>query len=55
MVRQLVLLIPLLIILKNFGGETGLMSAQPIADTLTLVMGFIMYIYLMKKVKEVSE
>ena len=54
MVRQLVLLIPLLIILKNFGGETGLMSAQPIADTLTLVMGFIMYITVMKKTKEAS-
>ena len=54
-IRQLVLLIPLLIILKNFGGETGLMSAQPIADTLTLIMGFIMYITAMKKTKEASE
>ncbi len=54
-IRQLVLLIPLLIILKSFGGETGLMCAQPIADTVTLVIGFTMYIFITKKMKEVSE
>ncbi len=55
LVRQLVILIPLLIILKKFGGETGLMCAQPIADTLTLVMGIIMYIVIMKNIKKASE
>lgn len=54
-VRQLVVLIPLLIILKNFGGELGLMCAQPIADTLTLVIGIVMYIFIMNKMKKVSE
>ncbi len=55
LVRQLVILIPLLIILKKFGGETGLMCAQPVADTLTLAMGIIMYIVIMKNIKKVSE
>lgn len=53
--RQLVVLIPLLIILKNYGGELGLMCAQPIADTFTLVIGIVMYIFIMKKMKKVSE
>lgn len=51
-IRQLILLIPLLIILKNFGGEAGLMCAQPIADTVTLFIGVILYIAMMKKVKK---
>lgn len=55
MFRQLVVLIPLLIVLKNFGGELGLMCAQPVADTLTLVIGIVMYIFIMKKMKKVSE
>ncbi len=53
--RQLIVLIPLLIVLKRFGGEMGLMSAQPMADTLTLIMGIVMYIIIMNKVKKVSE
>ncbi|MBR6514496.1 MAG: MATE family efflux transporter [Clostridia bacterium] len=55
LVRQLVILIPLLMILKRIGGEMGLMCAQPIADTLTLITGIVMYIVIMKKTKEVSE
>lgn len=54
-VRQVGLLIPLLIILKPLGGETGLMCAQPIADTLTLILGVLMYIVIIKKTKKVSE
>ena len=50
-----IVLIPLLIVLKHFGGEMGLMSAQPIADTLTLAMGIVMYIIIMNKVKKVSD
>ena len=54
-VRQVGLLIPLLIILKPLGGETGLMCAQPIADTLTLILGVLIYIVIIKKTKKVSE
>lgn len=55
LIRQLVILIPLLIVLKNLGGEIGLMCAQPVADTVTLAVGFVIYIIIMKKIKEVSE
>ncbi len=48
-IRQLGLLVPLLLILKSIAGEAGLMSAQPVADTLTLLCGIVMYIVLMKK------
>ena len=50
-IRQLGLLIPLLFILKSIGGEIGLMSAQPVADTVTLLCGFVMYLFMMKKTK----
>lgn len=55
LIRQLVILIPLLILLKMIGGESGLMCAQPIADTVTLAVGIVMYIFIMKKIKKVSE
>lgn len=51
LIRQLVILIPLLITLKIIGGESGLMYAQPIADTITLAVGIVMYVVIMKKVK----
>lgn len=51
-VRQLGLLFPLLIILNLIGGEMGLVSAQPVADTITLGIGFAFYHISMKKYEE---
>lgn len=53
-VRQGVLLIPLLIILNKSLGEMGLVYSQPIADTVALIMGFVLYIGLIKKMKVTS-
>ena len=51
-IRQLGLLFPLLIILNMIGGEMGLVSAQPLADTITLIIGFILYHISMKRYEE---
>lgn len=51
-IRQAGLLFPLLIILNYFVGEKGLVSAQPISDTLSLLVGIGFYVFLMKKYKE---
>ena len=48
-VRQIGLLIPLLVIFQHFVGEIGLICAQPIADTITFMVGIILYVKLMKK------
>ena len=48
-VRQIGLLIPLLVIFQHFVGEIGLVCAQPIADTVTFMVGIILYVKLMKK------
>lgn len=50
-IRQGLLLIPLIIIFGNVIGETGLVCAQPVADTVTLFSGIIMYRVLAKKLK----
>lgn len=50
-VRQVLLLAPLLIIMDTFVGEKGLVYAQPISDTLSLFVGIILYTQLMKKMK----
>jgi putative MATE family efflux protein len=49
LIRQAVILIPLIILLNRFFGEFGLVCGQPIADSITLVVGIIMYIVLMRK------
>ena len=51
-IRQLGLLFPLLIILNGIGGEMGLVSAQPVADSITLVIGFVLYHISMKRYEE---
>lgn len=48
-IRQAGLLFPLLVIMNKFAGETGLVYAQPIADTVTLFIGITFYVMLMKK------
>lgn len=53
-VRQGVLLIPLLIILNKSLGEMGLVYSQPIADTVALIMGFVLYIALIRKMKRTT-
>ena len=51
-IRQLGLLFPLLIILNMMGGEMGLVSAQPLSDSITLVIGFVLYNISMKRYEE---
>ena len=48
-IRQAGILFPLLVIMNKFVGETGLVCAQPIADTAALVIGIVFYVTLMKK------
>lgn len=50
-IRQAGLLLPLLIVLSTYVGEMGLVYAQPIADSVTLVLGFGLYIYSVRKLK----
>ncbi len=49
--RQLLLLLPLIFILNGFFGQIGLVYAQPISDTMTLVVGIVLYIIIMKQYK----
>ncbi len=51
-IRQAGLLLPLLIVLGNVVGEMGLVCAQPVADTVTLLVGFVLYAFCMKKYKQ---
>ncbi|MBO5488116.1 MAG: MATE family efflux transporter [Eubacterium sp.] len=50
-IRQAGLLFTLLVIMNNFVGENGLVYAQPIADTVTLFVGIVFYVVLMRKYK----
>ena len=50
-IRQLGLLLPLLIILSTYVGEMGLVYAQPIADSVTLVVGILLYAVSVRKLK----
>ena len=48
-IRQVGLLIPLLAILSRMVGEMGLICAQPVSDTISLLVGIGIYISLMKQ------
>ena len=48
-IRQAGLLFPLLVLMNHFVGEIGLVYAQPISDTVSLVVGIVFYVILMKK------
>ena len=50
LIRQALILIPLIVVLNKFFGEKGLVCGQPVADTITLIVGIIMYIILMRKI-----
>lgn len=50
LIRQAGILFPLLIILNQYVGEKGLVCAQPVADSVTLVVGIVMYVVIMKRV-----
>lgn len=47
--RQLLLMIPLLILFNHLFGMFGLAWAQPVSDTLSLVFGFVLYIRMIRK------
>lgn len=48
-IRQAGLLFPLLVIMNYFVGEIGLVCAQPISDTISLIVGICFYALLIKK------
>ena len=48
-IRQVVVLMPMLVIMNILVGEIGLVCAQPVADTVTLIAGIVLYIWVMKK------
>ncbi|MBQ2803348.1 MAG: MATE family efflux transporter [Lachnospiraceae bacterium] len=50
-IRQAVFLFPLLVIMNHLVGEKGLVCAQPIADTISLLVGITLYHILMCKYK----
>lgn len=50
-IRQAALLFPLLIILNSLAGEFGLVCAQPISDSLALLVGISFYRILIQKFK----
>ncbi|MBE5866085.1 MAG: MATE family efflux transporter [Lachnospiraceae bacterium] len=50
-VRQAGVLFPMLVIMNTYVGEMGLVCAQPVADTVALVFGIVLYATLMKKHK----
>jgi len=50
-IRQAGLLFPLLVILNTFVGEMGLVYAQPVSDTISLLIGIVFYAVLIKKFK----
>lgn len=52
LIRQAGLLFPLLIVLNNYVGEKGLVSAQPVSDSVTLVVGIVMYVMLIGKLPD---
>lgn len=47
--RQAILLIPLLIVLNREFGLYGLIWSQPVSDTLSLLLGILLYILFLKK------
>lgn len=51
LVRQAGIFFPLLIIMNKYVGEQGLVYVQPVADTVTLVVGIVMYVVIMKKIE----
>ncbi len=48
-VRQGFLLIPLLVVMNRLFGEMGLVCSQPLADSITLIIGIVLYIKVIKK------
>ena len=48
--RQGVLLIPIMLLMNHFGGLIGLVSAQPVSDTLAAVLATLLYVHERKKI-----
>lgn len=53
--RQGIIFIPAVFILKAIIGMTGLVWAQPVADVLSLVIAYILYVHTSKKMIKVTE
>ncbi|MGN0613631.1 MAG: MATE family efflux transporter, partial [Porcipelethomonas sp.] len=51
--RQAILLIPLLIILNRIVGLYGLVWSQPLSDTLSMVIGFMLYGIMLRKLSHI--
>lgn len=54
-IRQAGLLVPLLVLMNHLMGETGLVCAPPIADTLSLLLGTVLYAALMRSGRAAPE
>ncbi len=50
--RQAVMLIPLLILMNNFIGKYGLVWSQPMSDTASMIIGFVLYFIMLKNQKK---
>ena len=48
-IRQLLILIPILILFNKIWGSYGLIISQPVADTVALIVGFALYIKIMAR------
>ncbi len=49
--RQAIMLIPLLILMNNLVGKYGLVWSQPMSDTASMIIGFVLYFIMLKKQK----
>jgi Na+-driven multidrug efflux pump len=46
--RQAILLIPLLIVMNSVMGKYGLVFSQPLSDTTSMLIGFVLYFIMLK-------
>lgn len=50
--RQAIVLIPLLVIMNNIMGKYGLVWSQPVSDTVSMIIGFILYFVMLRGQKK---
>ena len=53
-IRQAGFLFPLMVILDAVAGEQGLICAQPLADTITLLIGIVFYVVLIRQYRKTN-
>jgi len=50
--RQAIMLIPLLILMNNLAGKYGLVWSQPLSDTTSMLIGFVLYFIMLRGQKK---